>query len=271
MANHLREQNAYSTCKLLLDEIERVVGEELRLREKLMKSGVRDVTGLINLPRNRLDQLDAESADYDDKRLCHACKHVCFFAAVACECSQSKVSCLRHSHYMCRCAMERKYFMIWSDEDELKSTLQRVRDHCSSLKKLEAASSLYKEDSEKKAAAEDETPPTGLSPGVEKDLENHKDDEINLDPVMADEQHMVRHEDLDLTGGKTMRCKSFMGGPAGPPAQQRAAPAPAVAAAPMIRRVSHDTGTASDEDEVQVVAVFGVKPEPPELPRNAAM
>ena len=100
MAHHVSEQKSYRNCKLLLDELERVVSEELLSRERLISSGVRDVSHLIQLPPNLLEQLDEVSAEYDDKRLCHACKHVCFFSAVACECSQSKVSCLRHSHYM---------------------------------------------------------------------------------------------------------------------------------------------------------------------------
>ena len=113
MANHLSDQTSYAACKLLLNELERVVNEEIELRAKLKKNGVRDLSHCIQLPKNRLDQLDDASATYDDKRLCHACKHVCFFSAVACECSQSKVSCLRHAHFMCRCPPEKKYFMIW--------------------------------------------------------------------------------------------------------------------------------------------------------------
>ena len=72
MANHLQEQKSYSNCKLLLEELERVVEEELRLRQKLEATGVRDVSDLISLPPNVLDQLDAKSANYDDKRVCHA-------------------------------------------------------------------------------------------------------------------------------------------------------------------------------------------------------
>ena len=102
MAHHVSEQKSYRNCKLLLDELDRVVAEELLSRDRLIDSGVRDVSHLIQLPPNLLERLDETSADYDEKRLCHACKHVCFFSAVACECSQSKVSCLRHSHYMVR-------------------------------------------------------------------------------------------------------------------------------------------------------------------------
>jgi len=175
MANHLVEQKAYSTCKLLLGELERVVEEELRLRSHLLESGVRDVSSYITLPNNRLDQLDENSANYDDKRLCHACKHVCFFSAVACECSQSKVSCLRHSHYMCRCPTDRKYFMIWSNETELKSTLERVRAHCAALK-----TQSDNDDDENKAHVDEgiQDPLPKVAPGAEKDAAMHKNREI---------------------------------------------------------------------------------------------
>lgn len=245
MANHLLEQKAYSTCKLLLAEIERVVGEELRLRQKLREAGVRDVSDQITLPQNRLDQLDAESADYDDKRLCHACKHVCFFSAVACECSHSKVSCLRHSHYMCRCATERKYFMVWSKEEELKMTLQRARDHCASLKKLDDDAALH--ESNKEGNSNEELPPGTLAPGAEKDLERHKDQDINLEPVID----MCRRDDVGASSGsgvKAVRSKGGMGG-------ARVAAAEAVS---MIRRVCQDAPAAdvsSDDDEIEVISV----------------
>jgi len=137
MANHLSEQTNSSTCEHLLKELYRVIDEELKLRQKLIESGVRDVSADINLPKNRLDQLDEESADYDDKRLCHSCKHVCFFSAVACHCSQSKVSCLRHSHYLCRCPVNKKYILIWSTENEMKNILEATRQHCENLKRNE--------------------------------------------------------------------------------------------------------------------------------------
>lgn len=172
MANHLHDLTSYSSCKRLLEEVERVVEEEMRLRRKLSDSGVRDVSEVISLPKNDLEQLDEKSADYDDRRLCHACKHVCFFSAVACECSQSKVSCLRHSHYMCRCPPERKYFMIWSKEEELTSTLQDVRSHCASLR-LPSDAEIESFELEAPMASLPK-----LAPGVEQDLMIHKSDEI---------------------------------------------------------------------------------------------
>jgi len=175
MAHHLEDQKSYKNCKSLLKELDRVVKEEIQLRKRLLSTGVRDVSDIIKLPKNRLDQLDEESADYDDKRLCHACKHVCFFSAVACECSQSKVSCLRHSHYMCRCTPERRYLMIWSKEEELEDTLRKVRDHCDSLKQ-----DMDGNESDEASVHSEDLP--DIAQGVEKDIEDHRGIPITTDP-----------------------------------------------------------------------------------------
>ena len=186
MAHHLKEQKSYKNCKLLLQEVERVVNEELQLRQKLLAQGVRDVSNAIELPPNRLDKLDEDSADYDDKRLCHACKHICFFSAVACECSRSKVSCLRHSHYMCRCPFERRYLMVWSPEDELTKTCQRVRMRCEQLKPEGVVKNgddeVMSESSKLKQEPLEPLPP--IADGVEKDLKDHKEDIIKIDPYV---------------------------------------------------------------------------------------
>lgn len=188
MAYHLSEQKSYKNCKLLLKELERVVAEEMQLRRKLIAQGVRDVSEEIQLPPNRLDQLDEDSADYDDKRLCHACKHVCFFSAVACECSQSKVSCLRHSHYMCRCPIERRYLMVWSKEEELKNTLHKVREHCEALEPegmVDADESTTSEDVGGMIPNRLPLDPLPvLAVGVEKDLAAHRNEPIKTDPVI---------------------------------------------------------------------------------------
>jgi len=178
MAHHLHELHSYSTCRLLLKELERVVEEELRLRKSLLVAGVRDVSDQIQLPKNNLEQLDETSANYDDHRLCHACKHVCFFSAVACECSESKVSCLRHSDYMCHCPTDRRYFMIWSTDEELEATVDRVSDHCIKLK-----TPMDRDDDLEETA---ESPLPKVAPGVEKDLEMHKNHDIWTAPLRSE-------------------------------------------------------------------------------------
>jgi len=149
MAHHIGELRTPVICKSLSQELRRLMQEELLLRQKLIKAGVRDVSKDVDLPPNRLDKLDEESADYDDKRMCHSCKHICFFSAVCCECSDSKVSCLRHSHYMCRCSINRKYILIWTPENEMRETISRVEKRGKELSESQPvtkskASSIHK-------------------------------------------------------------------------------------------------------------------------------
>ena len=44
-------------------------------------------------------------------RSCHICKQACIFTAIGCECDRSKVGCLRHFPYMCKCAIEKKFLL----------------------------------------------------------------------------------------------------------------------------------------------------------------
>ncbi len=74
MAHHKNELRTKEICTSLAAELRRLMQEELLLRQKLVNAGVRDVSKDVELPPNRLDQLDEESADYDDKRLCHSCE-----------------------------------------------------------------------------------------------------------------------------------------------------------------------------------------------------
>jgi C5HC2 zinc finger len=196
MANHCeREQVSYHTCKLLVNELQRIIDEELSLRSKLLSSGVRDVSSLIHLRPNRFDQLDEASANYDDQRTCHYCKYICYFTAVACQCSHSKVSCLRHSHFMCTCVNTSKYLMIWSTKNELLAMLDRVKKHCSYLSEQEknvggadcvstdATTHTSTGSSDGKNQNKSATAVVrDIAPGVQEDYERHKNDPILTDP-----------------------------------------------------------------------------------------
>jgi histone demethylase JARID1 len=133
LAQYLDEHSLVS-CQLLKQELERVINEENLLRLNLIQNGVEDVSGSVGLQPNNLVQLDEASADYDDKRLCSTCNHICFFSAVGCRCSQSKVSCLRHSHFMCKCPSSQKYMLVWSPIEEMRSVLASVENHCEVLR-----------------------------------------------------------------------------------------------------------------------------------------
>ena len=169
--SHFMKEHTHESVTLLEKELERVIAEELRLRTRLLEQGVRDISSQITLPKNRLDQLDEDSADYDDKRLCFSCKHVCFFSAVACECSQSKVSCLRHSHFMCKCKTNRRYLMIWSSAKEMTKTLERVKERRKILgKKVVQHIDLTKSS----LTSIDKPLSTESAPGIDEDLMRHK-------------------------------------------------------------------------------------------------
>lgn len=193
MANHLKEHKSFAACKLLLDELERVIEEETRLRNKLLSDGIRDISNIVNLPKNRLDQLDEASASYDDKRLCHACKHICFFSAVACACSHSKVSCLRHSHFMCRCPPKRKYMMIWSPIEELTTTLAGVRKHCDNLKESEETISNSFQYKDLSVQLPD------IVSGTVEDVTLHKNYEIPTSTITQQSLRCLTHTSLRMT------------------------------------------------------------------------
>ena len=177
IAHHINELRTPKVCRSLAQELRRLMGEELLLRSKLLKSGVRDVSKEVEIPPNRLDQLDEESADYDDKRLCHSCKHICFFSAVACDCSESKVSCLRHSHYMCRCTTKRKYLLIWTPEEEMKETIARVEKRGEELDDggLKPAASA--------SIASLIGKSLDIAPGSSGDLFSHQTYEVPVEPI----------------------------------------------------------------------------------------
>ena len=175
MAHWVKELRTKEICSALAQELRRLKNEELLLRAKLIKAGVRDVSNDVELPPNRLDQLDEESADYDDKRLCHSCKHICFFSAVCCECSESKVSCLRHSHYMCRCSIKRKYLLVWTKEKEMNDTIAKVERRGEELDNSNIVS-LVDDDLLEKYAT--------------KDKDHHKTYDVSVDPICGLEKEV---------------------------------------------------------------------------------
>ena len=225
MANHLEEQKSPLTCKLLVAELERIINEEILQRQQLFKDGVQDVSKLINLVPNKVDQLDEASANYDDKRLCHACKHICFFSCVACGCSNSKVSCLRHSHSMCRCITSKRYMMIWSTQKEMEDTLEKVKLH---LKKLEdKCADLTNENDGNDGKTEATGHEKGnevlpLAPGIAEDAKNHSNYSIDVTPsssilklpttgqrLFDNREKPALNSDQTGTSGDSARCVSL--------------------------------------------------------------
>lgn len=180
MAHHVNELRTKKICLQISKELRRLMQEEMMLRQKLINAGVRDVSDEVELPANVLDQLDEESADYDDKRLCHSCKHICFFSAICCECSDNKVSCLRHSHYMCRCSIKKKYILIWTPESEMQNTIARVEKR---YEELDDASQEDVVEPTHKPGYKVIYPPLQDAPGSTKDRLFHQTYEVPCEPI----------------------------------------------------------------------------------------
>jgi len=109
----------------LLKQIEQVCDEELRYRPIYRDAGI---TMGFDLPSNEFSSINEDRISYDEMRTCEICKCVCVFSAVACKCSQSKVSCLRHQlDHMCKCPKDQKYTMSWASDKELIDMRSKVR------------------------------------------------------------------------------------------------------------------------------------------------
>ena len=95
----------------LLEEVRKVLQEDIASREAILQQGVRDISALVSIPPNNFERIDSRSCDYDDLRTCHACKHTCLLTAVACECDKNKVACVRHYNATCKCPKDKKYML----------------------------------------------------------------------------------------------------------------------------------------------------------------
>lgn len=94
---------------------------------------MRDLSKVVTLPSNNFEVIDnkvrvryislshtywltfvlrsSQASEFDDMRQCHACKQICIFSAVACECDRNKVACIRHFPTMCRCPPTKKFLL----------------------------------------------------------------------------------------------------------------------------------------------------------------
>ncbi len=82
--------------RLLIKDILKILNEESYLRPLLYSTGIRDISATIKLKPNNFNVVNEDACELDDARSCKVCKYVCVLSAVACECSQTKVACLRH-------------------------------------------------------------------------------------------------------------------------------------------------------------------------------
>ena len=110
----------------LLSEVKKLIQEELLAKPALVGQGVRDTSKLIKMPPNNFQGMDELSANYDDLRSCHACKHICLLTAVACECDRNKVGCTRHFMAACKCPNAKRYMLGWMSVDDLHVLSHKV-------------------------------------------------------------------------------------------------------------------------------------------------
>mmetsp|Transcript_20408 Transcript_20408/g.29240 ORF Transcript_20408/g.29240 Transcript_20408/m.29240 type:complete len:543 (+) Transcript_20408:93-1721(+) len=120
LLEHRNELNP-ADMKCLANEILKVVNEEIQTRPMIQSQGIRDLSDVVKLPRNKFECIDSMGADYDDMRTCCICKHICVFTAIACECDKSKVTCIRHFNNMCKCAKDKKFMLTWASTDSLEA------------------------------------------------------------------------------------------------------------------------------------------------------
>lgn len=140
LATNLSKEWSVASLRALLDDLTLIVREEEFRRKELKKQGLRfDVVEKSKLLPNDLRYMDNVSLDYDEKRVCLSCRHVCFLSAVACECNGFKVSCLREVAALCDCKMNQRYIMAWHEIDELWELVKRVDDCLQERMKAEAA------------------------------------------------------------------------------------------------------------------------------------
>ncbi|KAG5186074.1 hypothetical protein JKP88DRAFT_348135 [Tribonema minus] len=137
LAMYLPEHTLQS-CKAVLTEVRRLRDEELNLRAVLANDGVVDPGAGVRLHKFRLSVFDEISAQHDDRRMCHVCKHTCFMSAVVCACSQTRVACLRHWRGICDAGApgpHRAFFLLWLSADELNGMVDITERYVASLER----------------------------------------------------------------------------------------------------------------------------------------
>jgi histone demethylase JARID1 len=130
LAHNLCPEWSIPSLQALLHDLTLIVKEEEFWRSQLTRQGLRvDIVPQSKLLPNNLKEMDDASLDYDEKRVCLSCKHVCFLSAVACECSESKVVCLREVPLLCKCRMDQRYLMAWHSISDLWDMVRRVEEY----------------------------------------------------------------------------------------------------------------------------------------------
>jgi hypothetical protein len=131
---HHKDEIDMKNQDALLAELLKVLDEEIHARPYIYGQGVRNIADSIRLPTNEFHCIDKKAVEYDDMRACCLCKHVCVFSAVACECDQTRVACIRHWKAMCKCQKEKKFVLEWAHDSALRLLQTEMTSVKASLK-----------------------------------------------------------------------------------------------------------------------------------------
>ncbi|TMW60236.1 hypothetical protein Poli38472_000278 [Pythium oligandrum] len=125
------EEYTAEECEMLLKELRMMFQEEQRLKREL------EVVGLEHVLELSADvMLDDKNMQIDEVRECFHCKHNVFFSGIICACMPTRISCLRHVKYMCRCTMGDRTLIQWVGPADIRYAIRRVQVKIQTLKKL---------------------------------------------------------------------------------------------------------------------------------------
>lgn len=147
LLQYSHELNDYGKRELYR-QLENVISDEIKGRGIIQAFGIVDPRASKTAFTNNFDTIDDAAIEHDDRRACVACKEICIFSAIACECNDSNVSCWRHFELLCRCRKsefkvdakqkssssgspnrrKRQFLISWASVDELQRWLAIAKE-----------------------------------------------------------------------------------------------------------------------------------------------
>ena len=108
------------SCDILIKDLEKTMEDQRRLQKELSQNGITNIVGMPG---------DEDSEEYDEKRQCHVCMHMCYISALVCSCDAERVVCLRHWQNLCNCSPDQKCHLYWYSLHDIEDLILRVRMH----------------------------------------------------------------------------------------------------------------------------------------------
>ena len=120
MARNLHDLDL-NGCILLANDIKKLRDEQDLLRRGVHEAGVHHAC--------RMPNENPDDEEFDEKRLCSICQHLCYFSCVVCSCDSDRVVCLRHHNSLCQCNRRENCFLFWYTVKEMDAALEVVQSH----------------------------------------------------------------------------------------------------------------------------------------------